>query len=88
MSNIGSGIKRRRIKIKCLVCSRVFDDDYRIEHNNRHHPEYRKQNILVPYGTLGVPKNPFEAAKRKQERFETNIEVIKYTYINNNKRMQ
>ena len=86
MSNIGRGIKRRRIKIKCLVCSRVFDNDYRIEHNNKYHPEYRVQNKLVPYETLGAPKNPFEAAKRKQERFETNIEVIRYFY--NNTRMQ
>ena len=81
MSNIGRGIKRRRIKLKCLVCSRVFDNDYRIEHNNKYHPEYRKQKKLVPYETLGAPKNPFEAAKRKQERFETIIEVIISTLI-------
>ena len=78
MSNIGRGTKRRRIKVNCLVCSRVYDNDYRIEHNNKYHPEYRKQNKLVPYETVGAPKNPFEAAKRKQERFETNIEVINY----------
>ena len=68
------------------MCSRVFDNDYRIEYNNKYHPEYQKQNKLVRYETLGAPKNPFEAAKRRQERFETNIKVIKY--FNNNKRMQ
>ena len=67
------------------MCSRVFDNDYRIEHNNKYHPEYRKQNKLVPYETVEAPKNPFEAAKRKQERFETNTEVIKY--FNSNTRM-
>ena len=67
------------------MCSRVFND-YRIEHNNKYHPECRKQNKLVPYETVGAPKNPFEAAKRKEEQFETNIEVIKY--FNSNKRMQ
>ena len=77
MSNIGRGTKRRRIKIKCLLCSRVFHNDYRIEHNNKYHPEYQKENKLIPYEALGAPKNPFEAAKRKQERFQTNIEVIK-----------
>ena len=51
---------RRQIKIKCLVCSRVFDNDYRIEHNNKYHPEYRKQNKLAPYEILGAPNKPFE----------------------------
>ena len=60
-------------------------NDYRIEHNNKYHPEHRKQNKLVPYETFRAPENPFEATKRKQERYETNIEVIKYF---NNKRMQ
>ena len=68
------------------MCSRVFDNDYRKEHNNKY-PEYQKQNKLVPYETLGAPKNSFEVAKRKQGRFETNIDVIKY-FNNNNKRMQ
>ena len=81
-STTGRATKRRRVKLKCLVCTRVFDNDYRVDHNNKYHPEYRKQNKIVPYEELGAPKNPFEAAKRKQrlqesceERIETNIHV-------------
>lgn len=44
--------KRRSVKLKCLVCTRVFDDDYRADHNNKYHPEYRKQNKIVPYKDL------------------------------------
>ena len=58
--------KRKRVKLKCLVCGRAFDDDYRTDHNTKYHPEYKSENRLVPFETLGAPKNPFEAAKRKQ----------------------
>ena len=32
------GQKRRRAKFKCLVCSRVFDADYKVDHNNKYGP--------------------------------------------------
>ena len=77
----GPATKRQKVKFKCLVCARVFDDNNRADHN-KYHPEYRKQNKIVPYEELGAPKNPFKAAKGKQylqesceNRTETNIHV-------------
>ncbi len=58
--------KRKQVKLKCLVCGRAFDDDHRKDHNERFHPEYKRENRLVPFQTLGAAKNPFEAAKRKE----------------------
>jgi hypothetical protein len=69
----GRATKRKRVKLKCLVCSREFDSDYRVVHNNKYHPEYRNQNKLVPYEAVGAQKNPFEGAKRKQ-RFQEGLE--------------
>ena len=57
---------RKRYKIKCSVCNRNFDDDYRLEHNRKYHPLYQNENKHVPYEVLGAAKNLFEAAKRKQ----------------------
>ena len=66
MSGISTSRKRKRYKIKCSVCNRTFDDDYRLEHNRKYHPLYQKENKHVPYKVLGAAKKPFEAAKRKQ----------------------
>jgi hypothetical protein len=66
MSGISASRKRKRHKIKCLLCKRTFDDDYRVEHNKKYHPLYKKENKHVPYEVFGAAKNPFEAAKRKQ----------------------
>lgn len=58
--------KRKRQKLKCSVCNRTFDDDYRLEHNQKYHPLYQKENKHVPYEVFGAAKKPFEAAKKKQ----------------------
>ena len=29
--------KRKRIKLECLICGSVFDDDYRSKHENKIH---------------------------------------------------
>jgi transposase-like protein len=39
--------KRKRQKLKCSVCNRTFDDDYRLEHNQKYHPLYQKEIINV-----------------------------------------
>ncbi len=63
--------KRKRVKLKCLVCGRAFDDDdQRKDLNERFHPEYKGEIRLMPFQTLRAAKNPFEAAKRKQEERE------------------
>ena len=46
--------KRKRVKLKWLVCGRAFDDDHRKDHNERFHPEYKRENRLVPFEKLGV----------------------------------
>ena len=73
----GRAKQRRRVKPKCLLCTRVFDDDY-----HRYHSEYRKQNKIVRYEELGAPKNPFEAAKRKQRLQETEESCEEQTETN------
>ncbi len=39
--------KRKRVKLKCLVCGRAFDDDHRKDHKERFHLEYKRENRLV-----------------------------------------
>ena len=62
--------KRKRVKMKYIVCGRAFNNDYRKDHNEKHHPEYERENRLVPFETLGAEKNPFEAAKESKEKQE------------------
>ena len=46
--------KRKRVQLKCLVCGRAFDDGHRKDHNERFHTEYKRENRLVPFETLGA----------------------------------
>ena len=50
---------KKRRKVRCLVCSEIFDDDYR----NKHILKYRKALVLnrkqIPYEFLGASSNPF-----------------------------
>ncbi len=69
--------KQKRVKLKCLVCGRAFDDDNRKDHNERFETKKKRENRSVPFQTLGAAKNPFEAAKRKQgERGERKITKV------------
>jgi hypothetical protein len=51
--------KRKRIKLQCLECNSIFDDDYRKRHEQACHQGKR---VRVA--------NPFEAAKRGQSQRE------------------
>ena len=48
--------KRKRVKLQCGVCKRIFDDDYRAEHNKKYHKNYLDSKRLVPYHNVGAPK--------------------------------
>ena len=55
-------MKRQRVKVLCKVknCGAEFNSDYRLQHNRKQHGGRN-----VPYEAVGVPRNPFEAAKRR-----------------------
>lgn len=57
----GAKPKRKRIKLQCLECNSVFDDDYRKRHEQTCH-----QGKRVRVAHKDAPANPFEAAKRSQ----------------------
>ena len=52
-----SKLKRKRIKLECLECHSVFDDDYRKRHEQTCH-----QGKRVRVAHKGAPANPFQAA--------------------------
>lgn len=72
---------KKRIKIKCLLCQREFDHDYRIRHNEMYHESHVKGHKHVPYETVNAVKNPFIAAAastpKPQEKLETILPVTK-----------
>ena len=57
----GAKPKRKGIKLQCLECNSVFDDDYRKRHEQTCH---RGKRVAVAH--KDAPANPFEAAKRCQ----------------------
>ena len=59
----GSKHKRKRIKLQCLECNSVFDDDYRKRHKQTCH-----QGKRVRVAHKDAPANPFVAAKKSQDR--------------------
>ena len=74
MSSSNAPRKRNRVKLRCLLCRRTFDNDYKVEHNTKYHADYTKKSKLVPYEELGAVKNPFEAAsasKKQRLRLQT-----------------
>lgn len=50
-----SSKENKRRKIECLLCHRVFDDDYRLAHNKNYHSEDVKNNKSIAFKTLGAP---------------------------------
>ncbi|KAF0703611.1 Uncharacterized protein FWK35_00037546, partial [Aphis craccivora] len=61
--NIKCQNKRKRIKVECLTCGSIFDDDYRKKHEiNIHHGK----RIKVKH--LGAPASPFEFARKNFEK--------------------
>ena len=61
----GSKHKRKRIKLQCLECNSVFDDDYRKRHKQTCH-----QGKRVRVAHKDAPDNPFVAVKRSQSQKE------------------
>lgn len=70
--------KRKRIKLECLTCGSIFDDDYRRKHELNIHNGDR---IKVKH--FGAPDNPFFVAstlfKKKcvEESSSTVIEKVR-----------
>lgn len=54
--------KRKRIKLECVDCGSVFNNDYKLQHERQVH---HGKKIKVKH--FGAPSNPFEAAKRKTQ---------------------
>ena len=61
----GSKHKRKRIKLQCLECNSVFDDDYR-----KRHKQTCNQGKRVRVAHKDAPANPFVAAKRSKSQKE------------------
>ena len=61
----GSKHKQKRIKLQCLECNSVFDDDYCKRHELTCH-----QGKRVRVAHKDAPANPFVAAKRSQSQKE------------------
>ena len=61
----GSKPKRKRIKLQCLECNSIFDDDYRKRHEQTCH-----QGKRVRVAHKDAPDKPFEAAKRAESQRE------------------
>ena len=57
--------KRKRIKLQCLECNSVFDDDYRKRHKQTCH-----QGKRVRVAHKDASTNSFVAAKRSQSQKE------------------
>ena len=57
--------KRKRQKLRCLECQKIFDDDYRTQHNAKYHAQLVEQGIHIRFETADAVLNPFHAAARK-----------------------
>jgi len=55
--------KRKRIKIECLDCGSVFNNDYKLKHERDVH-----QGKKVKIQHFGAPSNPFAASKSKKNK--------------------
>ena len=52
-------ISKKPRKVRCLVCSEIFDDDYRNKHNLKYHKALVLNHKQIPYKFLGAASNPF-----------------------------
>ena len=56
----------RRRKLRCRVCSQVFDKEYREKHNKKYHQDLIKRGKPIPYEAQDVAgPNPFILAKKR-----------------------
>ncbi|CAB3980670.1 Hypothetical predicted protein, partial [Paramuricea clavata] len=60
-------LKRKRTKLRCLVCQQTFDDDYRKEHNKKYHANLLKVGTSIAYETVGAPANPFVCSQKHKK---------------------
>lgn len=51
--------KRKRIKLECVDCGSVFNNDYKLKHQRLVH---NGKKIKTKH--FGAPSNPFDAAKK------------------------
>lgn len=64
MSEVEVSLKKiKRIKLECLICGSVFDDDYRSKHENKIHGGKR---VRVKH--VGAPNNPFDLARKNFQK--------------------
>ena len=59
--------KRKRIKLRCLVCKDVFDDDYRLKHNRKKHADLLGKNKAIGYETFGALASPFSSVQKNNK---------------------
>ncbi len=49
-----------KVLCKAKDCGAEFNRDYRLQHNRKQH-----SGKSVPFEVVGLPKNPFDATKRR-----------------------
>lgn len=59
--------KRKRYKLECLECGKIFDNDYKQKHEKNVH-----NGAKVGTKHFGAPKNPFEASIKKSKLVSKN----------------
>lgn len=59
--------KQKRIKLECLECGKIFDNDYKQKHEKNIH-----NGKKVGTKHFGAPKNPFEASKSSSKQVSKN----------------
>ncbi len=65
----------RRYKVQCCSCSKIFNNDYQNTHEIKVH-----NNQKVSVKRLGIPENPFEAAKKKKLMVEVSTLNILFVW--------
>ena len=69
--------KRKRIKLECLNCGSIFNNDYRAKHERQRHDGKR---IKVKH--FGAPKNPFEASKSSYKECSPTVSTYLLPFYN------
>ena len=73
--------KRKRNKVRCLVCKEEFDDDYRQKHNKKKHGNLLARNKHVGYESVNAVENPFKFCAQKKK--EVNIKFMCCSLVTN-----
>lgn len=67
--------KRKRIKLECLDCGSVFNNDYKLKHERDVHAGKK-----IRFQHFGAPSDPFTFAKTKKNKQSVSF-LLYYLFI-------